>query len=87
MSLDKRLKEIERVLKARIHTVTEPQYFDLRELPKETWIEALSIIKSAGGYQFMFRPEEVEKWSEEEIRELNQLTPEEFYFLMIGKKE
>ena len=37
------------------------------------------IIKDAGGYQLMFRPEEVAMMSKDELSELNQLTPVQFY--------
>ena len=80
MALEQRLRQIEIRLKQQQRVPhDEPQCKDLLNIPKETEIEAFGIIKDAGGYQLMFRPEEVAMMSKDEISELNQLTPVQFY--------
>ena len=80
MALEHRLKQIEIRLKWQPRVPhNEAQGKDLLYIPKETEIEAYGIIKEAGGYQLMFRPEEIAMMSKDEIIELNQLTPVEFY--------
>ena len=85
MALEQRLRQIEIRLKQQPKVPhTEPQNKDLLHIPKETEIEAFGIIKEAGGYQLMFRPEEVAMMSKDELSELNQLTPVQFYEMIHG---
>jgi len=77
MALEQRLRQIEIRLKQQQRVMHDEPH--LLNIPKETEIEAFGIIKDAGGYQLMFRPEEVAMMSKDEISELNQLTPVQFY--------
>jgi len=51
----------------------------LLDFPKATVVAALGILKDAGGYQLMLRPEELAVANKEELDALNKLTPGQFY--------
>ena len=87
MALEQRLRQIEKIMKLLPEPDSqEPMYLDLLELPKETVIEAFGILKDAGGYQLMFKREQIANTSENEISELNKLTPGQFYEMMVTQK-
>ena len=59
---------------------------NLLNIPKETVIAAFGIIKDAGGYQLMFKQEQVAMASKDELNELNMLTPGQFYEMMVTQR-
>ena len=79
--LESRLRQIEDKLKLQLKAPKEePQYLDLLELPQETVVDTFRVLKEAtGGYQCLFRREQDPPVSLEELNELQQLTPEQFY--------
>ena len=84
MAFEQRLRQIENRLKRQPggHKY-EPEYMDLLDLPKETVIDTLGVLKDAGGYQLMFRQEQVAMVSKDELNALNKLTPGQFYEMML----
>jgi len=87
LALEQRLRQIEKILKPLPEvSIYKPEYIDLLDLPKETVIAAFGILKDAGGYQLMFRKEQVAMVSEDERNSLNNLTPDQFYEMMLTQR-
>ena len=80
MKLEQRLRKVEEKLKPPPKVSEyEPRYI---EIPKETVVAALGILKDVGGYQFMLGAKYRDAASDEELVALNRLTPSEFYNMM-----
>ena len=88
MKFEGRLRQIEQRLKPhKKHVEYEHQYLDLLDFPKEETIETFATLKEAGGYHLMFTREECTALGEEQIKALEQLTPTQFYELMMTNRE
>jgi hypothetical protein len=86
--LESRLKKIEGRLNMQSkYPATEPEFIDLLDLPKDTVIGALGILKDAtGGFQCMLKQDQIERASSNQFVTLDQLTPDQFYSLMLAQR-
>jgi hypothetical protein len=83
--LEHRLRLVEIQLnRQQKNAVSEPKFVSLLDLPKEIVIGAFEVLKAAtGGYQYMLQLDKTESANSNEYICLNQLTPREFYNLMV----
>jgi len=86
--LKSRLRQIEIKLKLQLDVrKEEPQYIYLLDLPKETVIEAFAVLKEAtGGNQCLLSAAQRTTATQEELEDLDLLSPEQCYDLLLDQR-